>query len=170
MRKPEPKRGLVVRYDFLWDHEARKGQQEGTKDRPCAVIHAIKQEQNGLFSVLLAPITHTPPTEKNGIEIPHAVAKSVGLDDERQWIKTDALNRVSWDDAGITPASKKKWEYGRLPKWLSDQARADVQEKARVRKLQMVKRDVDQQEALNPSQEKTARQNRGKNRDQGKEL
>ena len=143
MRRPDPKPGLVIRYDFLWNHEAAKGWQDGAKDRPCIIVQAVKQVEDNKQAVLLAPITHTPPGEHNGIEIPHSVAKHIGLDDQGQWIKTDALNRVSWDDPGIIPANKKQWEYGRLPKWLYDQIRTQIQKNARDQKIQVIKRDVD---------------------------
>ena len=143
MRRPEPKHGLVIRYHFLWDHEAIKGRQDSAKDRPCIIVQAVKQSEDGKQAVLPAPITHTPPGEQNGIEIPHSVAKHIGLDDQGQWIKTNALNRVSWDDPGIIPANKKQWEYGRLPKWLYDQIRTGIQKNARAQKVQIIKRDFD---------------------------
>jgi hypothetical protein len=31
---PAPKPGLVIRYSFLWSHEADAGAVEGAKDRP----------------------------------------------------------------------------------------------------------------------------------------
>jgi hypothetical protein len=30
----EPVAGLVIRYSFLWTHEAKAGSEEGSKDRP----------------------------------------------------------------------------------------------------------------------------------------
>jgi hypothetical protein len=35
---PEPVPGLVIRYSYLWAEEYGRGQEEGVKDRPCAVI------------------------------------------------------------------------------------------------------------------------------------
>jgi hypothetical protein len=36
----EPKAGLVVRYDFLWEEESEAGL-HGGKDRPCAIVMAL---------------------------------------------------------------------------------------------------------------------------------
>ena len=171
MKRPDPKVGLVVRYDYLWHDEKMKGRQEGAKDRPCAIVQAVQQGQDGKPSVLLAPITHTPPNNKSeGVEIPYKVTQNLGLDDQRQWIKTTEVNRVAWDDAGITPAKKNQWEYGRLPKGLFDQTRQEMQQNARVRKVKQVKRDVDQQEALKPSQQQNQSRIRGQQRGEGEEL
>ena len=38
---PEPEPGLVIRYSYLWDREARAGREEGVKDRPCAVVMTV---------------------------------------------------------------------------------------------------------------------------------
>ena len=38
MAFPEPAPGLVIRYSYLWAEQHRGGQEEGVKDRPCAVI------------------------------------------------------------------------------------------------------------------------------------
>ena len=35
---PDPVPGLVIRYSCLWMTEYGRGQEEGVKDRPCAVI------------------------------------------------------------------------------------------------------------------------------------
>jgi len=142
MKKPNPQVGLVVRYDYLWSGEAMQGRQEGAKERPCAVIQSVHKGEDGKISVLLAPITHTPPHGKNeGVEIPYKVTRYLGLDDQRQWIRTTELNRVSWDDLGIIPAKPQQWEYGRLPKGLYDRARQEIQNNARARKAQIVRRD-----------------------------
>ena len=61
---PEPERGLVVRYSYLWHSEAQRGQEEGVKERPCAIVIAVKRAKDGKNRVMVAPITHTPPEEK----------------------------------------------------------------------------------------------------------
>ena len=37
---PLPVPGLVIRYSYLWHSEHLAGREEGTKDRPCAIIAA----------------------------------------------------------------------------------------------------------------------------------
>ena len=38
MSLPEPERGLVIRYSYLWKSEHDEGRDEGIKDRPCAIV------------------------------------------------------------------------------------------------------------------------------------
>lgn len=136
MQKPEPVPGLVIRYDYLWRDEAAQGRQEGAKERPCAVVVAKRVEDGKPPLVLLAPITHSPPTNpKMAIEIPAKVKRHLGLDDERSWIITGELNSVAWDDAGIVPVSRDRWDYGLLPTKLATNVRDEVAERQRTRSL-----------------------------------
>jgi len=41
MSLPLPETGFVIRYSYLWRDGAKRGQEEGRKDRSCAVILAI---------------------------------------------------------------------------------------------------------------------------------
>ena len=79
---PEPYAGLVIRYSYLWKREQEAGREEGTKDRPCAVVMAI-MDQDGEWEVLVLPITHSPPDPADAIEIPTATKKRLGLDTDR---------------------------------------------------------------------------------------
>jgi len=66
----EPYAGLVIRYSSLWKREHEAGREDGTKDRPCAVVMAIV-DQDGEWDVLVLPITHSPPPDPaDAIEIP----------------------------------------------------------------------------------------------------
>jgi hypothetical protein len=38
---PVPRPGLVIRYSYLWESEVRQGREEGTKDRPCAIVLVV---------------------------------------------------------------------------------------------------------------------------------
>jgi len=40
MMIPKPEAGMVINYSYLWAREARAGQEEGAKNRPCAIILA----------------------------------------------------------------------------------------------------------------------------------
>ena len=72
MKRPEPEIGQIVRFDYLWRDEARRGRIEGGKDRPCAVILAMTRDGDGATLVYLAPITHSPPPPgHSAVEIPH---------------------------------------------------------------------------------------------------
>ena len=92
MSFPEPYVGLVIRYSYLWKREFDAGREEGTKDRPCAIVMAVIDE-DGDKEVLVLPITHSAPTElADAIEIPAATKSRLGLDGERSWIVITEAN------------------------------------------------------------------------------
>lgn len=136
MKKPDPVPGMVVRYDFLWDKEARRGRIEGRKDRPCAIVVVAAETGH----VVLVPVTHTPPASGTGIELPQRVKAHLGLDDERSWVVLTDLNRVLWDDAGIVPATRARWDYGALPQPLLIEIQQGIAKLARQQRLAVVNR------------------------------
>jgi mRNA-degrading endonuclease toxin of MazEF toxin-antitoxin module len=141
LKKPEPTPGLVIRYDYLWRAEQKRGRVDGAKDRPCAIILAYEADDNGNRSVILAAITHSQPTAAaDAVEIPAKVKKNLGLDDERSWIVTTEINRVSWDDAGITPVKRGQWVYGMLPFKLWKLVQDSILERSQRRRLGIVQR------------------------------
>ena len=96
MALPDPEPGLVIRYSYLWHDEARRGQEEGTKDRPCAIVLAVKKAE-GAPQVMVAPITHTKPRDSDtGIFLPLTVKRRLGLDELQSWIITDDVDMFSW--------------------------------------------------------------------------
>jgi hypothetical protein len=38
---PEPHPGLVIRYAYPWKREFDEGHEEGSKDRPCAIVVTV---------------------------------------------------------------------------------------------------------------------------------
>ncbi|WP_260682825.1 hypothetical protein [Rhizobium laguerreae] len=99
---PEPRSGLVVRYDYLWSREALAGRDQG-KDRPTCLVAASDSLTNPRYVVLL-PITHTPPSgETIGIEIPPKVKQAIGLDDEPSWVIVSEYNIDEWPNGGLSP-------------------------------------------------------------------
>ena len=142
MKKPDPVLGLVVRYDYLWKDEHERGREEGAKERPCAVVSAVRQKAGGGLTVVLAPITHSPPDrEAAAVSIPAAVATALGLDGDRSWIKTHEVNTADWNDPGIVPARRDRWEYGRLPSGLANLMRDRIVARIKARRLQVTDRD-----------------------------
>lgn len=133
MTLPDPVPGLVIRYGFLWSHESARGQVEGTKDRPCAIIVAAKREPHGAVKVTLAPITHTPPTDHDTcLALSAATCKVLGLDGHKQWLRFDELNTFDWPgfDLRAIPASNS-YAYGMLPKAEFDKLKASILKRIR---------------------------------------
>lgn len=126
MPLPIPVPGLVVRYSFLWSHEARAGSEDGSKDRPCAVLLTVAT-RNGQPLVTVLPVTHTPPTdERLAVEIPAGTKKRLGLDDARSWIVLTEANRFQWPGPDLRPVPGDKAAdvaYGLLPAALYDLVR-----------------------------------------------
>jgi hypothetical protein len=123
---PKPVQGLVIRYSYLWRSEHLRGQEEGVKDRPCAVILATTQE-DGQEVVTVLPITHTPPEAAAfAVEIPAATKARLGLDRERSWVLLTETNRFVWPGPDLRPASAGDNEsvaYGLLPYRLAEEIR-----------------------------------------------
>jgi hypothetical protein len=110
--------GQVIRYSYLWRADALQGMDEGSKDRPCAVILVILEKGRRLL-VRVLPITHSPPTDKDGaLEIPLETKKRLGLDDERFWVILDEANDFRWPGPDLRPRINGDFSsvlYGRLP-------------------------------------------------------
>lgn len=116
MSIPEPKPGLVVRYDYLWTHEADRGQDHG-KDRPTCLVAATDNAIRPRYVVLL-PITHTAPSgDTVGIEIPLKVKQAIGLDDAPSWVIVSEHNIDEWPNGGLSPIPSKggAFAYGFIP-------------------------------------------------------
>lgn len=143
MKKPEPRVGLVIRYDFLWSRERDRGLEHGAKDRPCVIVVAVLRRTTGETDILVAPITHSTPREGEvAIEIPPGVGRSLGLDDKQSYIVADEVNAVSWGDAGIVPAVPGvRWAYGRIPKSLYGRLRAAMLDLVNSRRLKSTDRN-----------------------------
>jgi hypothetical protein len=138
---PEPKPGLVVRYDYLWSHEAAAGRDQG-KDRPACLVAATDSLTRPRYVVLL-PITHTPPTvDTVGIAIPAKVGRVLGLDDAPSWVIVSEHNVDEWPNAGLSPLPGKPgaFAYGFIPPGLFNQVKARFLELARQKKTAAVRR------------------------------
>ncbi len=115
---PKPVAGQVVRYSYLWQSEHRRGQEEGSKDRPCAIILAVTSE-DGDERVTVLPITHTPPSRPEfAVEIPDATKARLGLDEQRSWVVLTEANRFTWPGPDLRPLKQGEAAtvlYGELP-------------------------------------------------------
>jgi hypothetical protein len=115
---PRPEPGLVISYSYLWKREARSGQDEGLKDRPCAIIVAQQVEGGGRTRILVAPISHQPSADPAMcMEIPARVKQMLGLDGARSWVHFE-VNRFWWPGPDLRPVSRARpdlFEFGFLP-------------------------------------------------------
>jgi hypothetical protein len=140
---PVPQPGLVIRYAYLWRREALRGQEEGVKDRPCAVVLAHRTEA-GITRVYALPITHTAPADdKQAIEIPAEVKARLGLDGERSWIVVTEANVFAWPGLDLRMRSDKGAEsaaYGFLPPAFFRAVRDRFLAADRERKTALIKR------------------------------
>jgi len=129
---PEPKPGLVVRYDYLWLDESTAGRDQG-KDRPACLLAASDAAIRPRFVVIL-PITHSAPGgATTGIEIPPKVRQAIGLDNEPCWVIVSEHNVDAWPTTGLQPIPGHPgvFAYGFIPPRLFAQIRAKFLELAR---------------------------------------
>lgn len=144
MALPEPVPGLIIRYSYLWHSEYLKGRDEGQKDRPCAIIAAIRKDEGGETRVLVLPITHNPPEHPAlAVEIPTATKARLHLDDGRSWVVLSEWNEFIWPGPdlrrlpGMTDASIA---YGMIPPGLYASIRDRFLALANSRNVNQVKR------------------------------
>lgn len=117
---PKPKNAQVIRYSYLWKEEFLRGQEEGVKDRPCAVIIVTQNKENDDIVTVL-PISHTPPSPSQALfslEIPAETKRRLGLDGEKSWVIFSEANRFIWPGPDLRITSKGDIStvvYGLLP-------------------------------------------------------
>jgi hypothetical protein len=118
MTWPVPRPGLVIRYSYLWESQAREGREEGVKDRPCAIVLVLLREREHPI-VRVLPVTHSPPTDPaDALEIPQATKQRLGLDSERSWVMLNEANDFIWPGPDLRPAvngDPASVAYGMLP-------------------------------------------------------
>jgi hypothetical protein len=134
---PEPRPGLVIRYDYLWGREAAAGRDLG-KERPACLVAATDATVSPRFVVIL-PITHTKPDRHTvGVELPPKVRQALGLDDAPCWVIVSEHNVDEWPNGGLVPLPGRPgvFSYGFIPPGLFAQVKAkflEVYEKGRTR-------------------------------------
>lgn len=115
-----PQAGMVLHYSFLWKHEAERGQSEGVKDRPVAVVVLLADGEE----VVVAPITtKAPESDTLAIEVPPRVRAHLKLDAAQSWISLATLNRFVWpgpDLRAVPDSNPANALYGFIPQKLLD--------------------------------------------------
>lgn len=143
MRFPTPHPGLVIRYSYLWSREADLGREEGSKDRPCALVMAITGEA-AEQRVIVLPITHSPPTSSgDAIEIPTETKARLRLDSERSWVVIGEANEFVWPGPDLRPIPGRDPSaiaYGVLPPRFFAEIRDKFLERDRRERASRVKR------------------------------
>ena len=143
MPPPQPLPGLVIRYAYLWQAEHQRGQEEGVKDRPCAVI-LVTTDDEGDQVVTVLPVTHTPPSNPAlAVEIPHPTKRRLGLDDERSWIVLTEANRFVWPGPDLRqaqPGDMTSVAYGLLPRSLFKEVTAKLADAIKACLVRVVSR------------------------------
>lgn len=86
--------GAVIRYPYLWSHQAGQGETEGRKARPVVVGVRLCRPK-GEDVILLLPITsQEPPPSRFAAEIPATEKRRGGLAvDLRLWLILDEYNQ-----------------------------------------------------------------------------
>ncbi len=143
MKLPAPEPGLVIRYAYLWLREHREGREEGAKDRPCAIVLSLADEE-GDIRVTVLPVTHSPPENPvTCIEIPPDSKRRLGLDAARSWIVLSEGNEFVWPGPDLRPAPGADLgtvAYGFLPPRLFNTVRERFVTLARAGKARRVVR------------------------------
>jgi len=137
---PAPQPGQVIRYAYLWWNEVRTGREDGTKDRPCGIV-LTRITNAGRTVAYVLPITHTPPLkDEDGVELPQATKRRLGLDAERSWIITTELNQFTWPGPDLRPTASGEYVHGYLPEKLMRLVLEQVKKNARDNRLKTVPR------------------------------
>lgn len=143
MPLPLPEPGLVVCYSYLWRADFEQGQEEGVKDRPCAIVLSVLDDA-GDTVVTVVPITHSPPARPDeAVELPLATKHRLGLDAERSWVVVSEINRFVWPGPDLRPVSRSepdRFDYGFLPPSLFQQIRNKLGAVAKAKRLKAVTR------------------------------
>jgi hypothetical protein len=134
---------LVIRYSYPWRREHLLGQEEGLKDRPCAVV-MIVQDKDGRDIVTVLPVTHSPPqTPGDAIEIPADTKRRLGLEDAPSWVVLIEANRFVWPGPDLRPGvngEPSSIAYGSLPERLFERIRLGFLAKTKENQAPLVSR------------------------------
>lgn len=89
----DPVAGDVWHYPYLWAWQQDRGETEGRKDRPTAIVAAVHDDK-GRLHIALLPITSQPPRkDRISMVIPLMEARRIGLTTAQPlWIVFDDYN------------------------------------------------------------------------------
>ena len=104
----EPRIGSVIRYSYLWDRQRRAGQVEGEKDRPCALVAAVKRVDGRILVRVLPITTRQPERDQRAVELTDLARQRLGLDAPTSWILVDESNEFVWPGPDVRPLPGKE--------------------------------------------------------------
>lgn len=130
---PVPEPGAVLGYAYLWSHEADQGQEEGRKNRPCAVLLAIAGTDGRAPRVAVLPITSSPPAAPgDAFEIAAATRARLGLNEAPCWVVITEANLFRWPGPDLRRLGRSgdaSVLLGHLPKRFFDSIVAAVRKR-----------------------------------------
>ncbi|MBB5577212.1 MULTISPECIES: type II toxin-antitoxin system PemK/MazF family toxin [Rhizobium] len=89
-------RGQIVRFHYLWAHQAQVGEESGRKARPVCIVVRTPGNPGAVY---LFPITsQEPQPERVALSFPEMECRRAGLSSPC-WIILDEYNRVELDKA-----------------------------------------------------------------------
>ena len=92
-RQDTPSLGDVWEYPYLWSWQAGRGETEGRKARPCALVLINRRQENQTEVILVPVTTKEPATGTHFIEVPQIEKKRAGLDEQlKLWVICDEFN------------------------------------------------------------------------------
>ena len=98
-----PAVGTVIRYAYLWHWQHAAGRDEGEKDRPCAVVASVVQ-QNGRTMVRVFPITTKQPApQDHAVELTPEARARLQLEGGRSWVVASESNLFTWPGPDLRP-------------------------------------------------------------------
>ncbi|MBI1200869.1 MAG: growth inhibitor PemK [Rhodopseudomonas sp.] len=117
MSLPTPEPGLVISYAYLWHRERAAGHDEGRKDRPSVIVLTAERQGEAATVVTVLPITHSPPLAPgSAVEIPAAVKRHLGLDEQPSWVIVAEGNEFEWPGYDLRKiGGEDRFHYGFLP-------------------------------------------------------
>lgn len=141
MSLPDPSPRLLIRYGYLWSHEAAAGRLEGSKDGPVAIVLSVVRKR-GERLIIVLPVLHSEPVDPTlGVEIPLGAKRRLGLDDDRSWIVLTEENRFVWPELDVRPVGRSgSFAYGSLPFQLFEDVRTRVLALVRSRQTRAIGR------------------------------
>lgn len=139
MTLPKPVVGLVVKYDYLWAREHRRGR-SSSKDRPCCIIVTVAE--GATIRVRYLAITHSQPrSDTDAVEIPQEEKLRLGLDDLRSFVVVTECNDDDWPfGLALRSGTGRGVVYGMLSKRFMRVVAAAFLESARRNKGLVVER------------------------------